>query len=61
MCVCVCVCVFFQPVLRFHTNCGDNIVFSNNQQTAERKGSGNDGGIVVACDSMLPDRLYEVR
>ncbi|XP_070205507.1 E3 ubiquitin-protein ligase TRIM33-like [Littorina saxatilis] len=48
------------PVLSFHDNHGKNIVLSNNKQTAERRGRGWDGGIVVASQPMVTNMLYEV-
>ena len=52
----------FQPAaFRFHDNHGENIVLTNNQQTAERRGRGDGDGIVVSCDPMEVNTLYEVR
>ncbi|KAK7088517.1 hypothetical protein V1264_022427 [Littorina saxatilis] len=48
------------PVLSFHDNHGENIVLSNNKQTAERRGRGVYGGIVVASQPMMTNMLYEV-
>ncbi|XP_070205972.1 E3 ubiquitin-protein ligase TRIM56-like [Littorina saxatilis] len=52
----------FGPVTAFcfHDNHGKNIVLSNNKQTAERRGTDLDGGIVVASQPMMTNMLYEV-
>ncbi|XP_070188706.1 E3 ubiquitin-protein ligase TRIM33-like [Littorina saxatilis] len=52
----------FGPVTAFcfHDNHGENIVLSNDKQTAERRGFGNRGGIVVASQPMMTNMLYEV-
>nr|KAG5712423.1 hypothetical protein BaRGS_011397 [Batillaria attramentaria] len=47
-------------VWRFHGNHGKNITLSNNQQTAERTG-GTAYGVVVSCEQMVANRLYEVK
>ncbi|XP_076436174.1 neuralized-like protein 4 [Babylonia areolata] len=43
-----------------HPNTGVNIVLSNDRQTAERRGKGSNGGIVVSIQPMKPHLLYEV-
>ncbi|KAK7088530.1 hypothetical protein V1264_022440 [Littorina saxatilis] len=48
------------PVLSFHDNHGENIVLSNNKQTAEKRGYDYYGGIVVASQPMMTNMLYEV-
>nr|KAG5712434.1 hypothetical protein BaRGS_011408 [Batillaria attramentaria] len=47
-------------VWRFHDNHGQHITLSNNQQTAERTGDYG-YGVVVSCEQMMANRLYEVK
>nr|KAG5712432.1 hypothetical protein BaRGS_011406 [Batillaria attramentaria] len=47
-------------VWRFHGNHGQHITLSNDQQTAERTGK-YDYGVVVSCEQMVANRLYEVK
>ena len=53
---------FGQKVVRlsFHGNCGKQIKLSNNHQTAQRTSSDLGDGIVMSCDPMLTDMLYQV-
>ena len=49
--------------LRFHNNCGEKIKLSSNHQTAQCMSPGeclNRGGVVISCDPMLTDMLYQV-
>nr|KAG5686485.1 hypothetical protein BaRGS_018737 [Batillaria attramentaria] len=49
-----------QPLeIRFHPNCGKNIVLSDDRQTAERV-KGNYDGVVISADPMVINILYEV-
>nr|KAG5712424.1 hypothetical protein BaRGS_011398 [Batillaria attramentaria] len=47
-------------VWRFHDNHGQHITLSNDQQTAERTGAWG-WGVVVSCEQMVANRLYEVK
>lgn len=53
--------LYQEPAFCFHENRGEDIVLSNNQQTAERKGEHDLRGNVMACDPMKVNNLYEVR
>ncbi|XP_070205975.1 E3 ubiquitin-protein ligase TRIM33-like [Littorina saxatilis] len=52
----------FGPVTAFcfHDNHGMNIVLSNDKQTAERRGTDKNAGIVVASQPMVTNMLYEL-
>jgi hypothetical protein len=48
------------PEFRFHSNHGSKVVLSNNQLTAQYTGEERYEGIVIACDPMEVNMLYEV-